>query len=182
MHFQTQMEKAVPTLCQLLGSKSISDVNESIEFFVVASEFGLQSAIVGVRRMLVLIWSRDSAVRDAVVEAYKGLYLDPEAPNARYMYAEHCSVIKEIREMKRVKLWALCGIFIVIFFSYTFPLKPTMFYSYVTRFRSKTALIVKNLIALTQGASIGDLTSLEELVGFCVFFLHSFPCLTCDEM
>lgn len=93
MHFQTQMEKAVPTLCQLLGSKTISDVNESIEFFVVASEFGLQSAIEGVRRMLVLIWSRDSAVRDAVVGAYKGLYLDPEAPNARYMH-EYCSVIK----------------------------------------------------------------------------------------
>lgn len=89
MHFQTQMEKAVPTVCQLLGSKTISDVNESIEFFVVASEFGLQSAIIGVRRMLVLIWSRDSAVRDAVVEAYKGLYLDPEAPNARYINLSH---------------------------------------------------------------------------------------------
>ena len=79
------MERAIPTLCQLLGSKSITDVNESIEFFVVASEFGLQSAIIGVRRMLVLIWSRDTAVRDAVVEAYKGLYLDPVAPNARYV-------------------------------------------------------------------------------------------------
>lgn len=112
VHFQTQMEKAIPTVCQLLGSKTISDVNESIEFFVVASEFGLKSAIIGVRRMLVLVWSRDTAVRDAVVEAYKGLYLDPEAPNAR----------------------------------------------------AKTALIVKNLIALTQGASIGDLTSLEELM------------------
>ncbi|XP_066028149.1 condensin complex subunit 1 [Pocillopora verrucosa] len=112
VHFQTQMERAIPTLCQLLGSKSITDVNESIEFFVVASEFGLQSAIIGVRRMLVLIWSRDTAVRDAVVEAYKGLYLDPVAPNAR----------------------------------------------------TKTALIVKNLITLTQGASMGDLTSLEELM------------------
>lgn len=112
VHFQTQMERAIPTLCQLLGSKSITDVNESIEFFVVASEFGLQSAIIGVRRMLVLIWSRDTAVRDAVVEAYKGLYLDPVAPNAR----------------------------------------------------TKTSLIVKNLITLTQGASMGDLTSLEELM------------------
>ena len=85
--------------------------------------------------------------------------------------------------MKRVNLWALCGIFIVVFVfvHFSFP-AYNMFYSFVTRFRSKTALIVKNLIALTQGASIGDLTSLEELVGFCGFFLHSFPCLTCDEM
>ena len=73
--------------------------------------------------------------------------------------------------MKRVNLWALCGIFIVIFVfvHFSFP-AYNMFYSFVTRFRSKTALIVKNLIALTQGASIGDLTSLEELVGCCVFF------------
>ena len=38
-------------------------------------------------------------------------------------------------------------------------------YVSVSFYRAKTALIVKNLIALTQGASIGDLTSLEELVG-----------------
>ena len=30
--------------------------------------------------------------------------------------------------------------------------------------RAKTALVVKNLMALVDGASIGDLTSLEELV------------------
>lgn len=77
--------------------------------------------------------------------------------------------------MKRVNLWALCGIFIVVFVfvHFSFP-AYNMFYSFVTRFRSKTALIVKNLIALTQGASIGDLTSLEELVGFCVFFFTFF--------
>ena len=84
--------------------------------------------------------------------------------------------------MKRVNLWALCGIFIVVFVfvHFSFP-AYNMFYSFVTRFRSKTALIVKNLIALIQGASIGDLTSLEELVGCCVC-LHSFPCLICDEL
>jgi hypothetical protein len=34
--------------------------------------------------------------------------------------------------------------------------------------RAKTAVIVKNMIALTHGASIGDLTSLEELVSTTV--------------
>ena len=71
---------------------------------------------------------------------------------------------------------------VVVFIDFSFQ-AYNMFYSFVTRFRSKTALIVKNLIALTQGASIGDLTSLEELVGCCVFFFkHSFPRLICDEM
>ncbi|EDO34797.1 predicted protein, partial [Nematostella vectensis] len=110
--FQTEMERAVPVICQLLGSKTTTDVSEAIEFCVTAHEFGLRNAIVGVRRMLVLIWSRDAAVKEAVVEAYKGLYLDPPAQNAR----------------------------------------------------AKMSLIAKNLTSLTQGASVGDLTSLEELV------------------
>ncbi|KAK3753481.1 hypothetical protein QZH41_009881 [Actinostola sp. cb2023] len=113
VNFQTKMETAVPVICQLLGSKTTSDVSESIEFFVTSYEFGLRNAIIGVRRMLVLIWSRDNAVKESVVEAYKGLYLDPPAPNQR----------------------------------------------------AKTGIIVKNLITLTYGASIGDLTSLEELMG-----------------
>jgi len=100
------MEKAIPTVCQLLGSKTISDVNESIEFFVVATEFGLQSAIIGVRRMLVLIWSRDIAVRDAVVEAYKGLYLDPVAPNVRY--APCLSCIKDRDQAKPLNHKVIC--------------------------------------------------------------------------
>ncbi|XP_032230454.1 condensin complex subunit 1 [Nematostella vectensis] len=110
--FQTEMERAVPVICQLLGSKTTTDVSEAIEFCVTAHEFGLRNAIVGVRRMLVLIWSRDAAVKEAVVEAYKGLYLDPPAQNAR----------------------------------------------------AKMSLIAKNLTSLTQGASVGDLTSLEELM------------------
>jgi condensin complex subunit 1 len=77
------MEKAVPVISQLLGSKTTSDVSESIEFFVTSYEFGLRNAIFGVRRMLVLIWSRDTAVKESVVEAYKGLYLDPPATNQR---------------------------------------------------------------------------------------------------
>jgi len=79
------MEGAVPVICQLLGSKTTSDVSEAIEFFVMSYEFGLRNAIVGVRRMLVLIWSRDTAVQESVVKAYQGLYLDPPAPNQRYV-------------------------------------------------------------------------------------------------
>ena len=33
-------------------------------------------------------------------------------------------------------------------------------------FRARAAIIARNLIILTQGASIGELTSLDELVGF----------------
>ena len=46
---------------------------------------GVSNVMPGVRRMLVLIWSKESGVKEAVVEAYKRLYLRPEGPNPRYV-------------------------------------------------------------------------------------------------
>eukprot|EP00058_Branchiostoma_floridae_P028443 XP_002613934.1 hypothetical protein BRAFLDRAFT_283981 [Branchiostoma floridae] len=112
VNFATQMQRAIPILCQLLGSKATSDILETIEFFVSAFEFGLAGAMEGVRRMLVLIWSGEKSVKEAVVEAYKRLYLSPTGGNAR----------------------------------------------------ARNLAIVKNLTALTVGATVGELTSLEELI------------------
>ena len=39
--FAVQIQKAVPVICQLLGSKTVTDVLEAIEFFVTGFEFGL---------------------------------------------------------------------------------------------------------------------------------------------
>ncbi|KAI8500241.1 meiotic chromosome condensation [Branchiostoma belcheri] len=112
VNFATEMQRAIPILCQLLGSKATSDVLETIEFFVSAFEFGLAGAMEGVRRMLVLIWSGEKSVKEAVVEAYKRLYLTPTGGNPR----------------------------------------------------ARNLAIVKNLAALTVGATVGELTSLEELI------------------
>lgn len=110
--FATQIQKAVPLICQLLGSKSITDVLEAVEFFITGFEFGLAIMMMGIRRMLPLIWSRESGIKDAVVGAYKRLYLSPSDANQR----------------------------------------------------SRALTIVKNLSALVDGATIGDLTSLEGLI------------------
>ncbi|CAH1239876.1 NCAPD2 [Branchiostoma lanceolatum] len=112
VNFATQMQRAIPILCQLLGSKATSDILETIEFFVSAFEFGLAGAMEGVRRMLVLIWSGEKSVKEAVVEAYKRLYLSPTGGNLR----------------------------------------------------ARNLAVVKNLTALTVGATVGELTSLEELI------------------
>ncbi|XP_052083099.1 condensin complex subunit 1-like isoform X2 [Mytilus californianus] len=110
--FATQIQKAVPMICQLLGSKSITDVLEAVEFFITGFEFGLGIMMMGIRRMLPLIWSRESGIKEAVVGAYKRLYLSPADSNQR----------------------------------------------------SKSLTIVKNLSALVDGATMGDLTSLEGLI------------------
>ena len=85
-------------VAQLLGSKQNSDILEvtqlgsnlqpnlflqAIDFFVSAFEFGLVDALIGVRRMLSLIWSQEKTIKDAVVTAYKRLYIEVESNNSR---------------------------------------------------------------------------------------------------
>ncbi|XP_076451927.1 condensin complex subunit 1-like isoform X3 [Babylonia areolata] len=111
--FARQIQEAVPILCQLLGSKNTSDVFEAVEFFVTSYEFGVSAALQGVRRMLVLVWSKEQSVKDAVVAAYKRLYLESTAGSQR----------------------------------------------------NRALSVVKNLSMLIHGASCGDLTSLEALMG-----------------
>ena len=55
-----------------------------MEFFVMVFQFGVPQALFGVRRMLPLIWSKEPGVRDAVLNAYRQLYLKPKGDSARY--------------------------------------------------------------------------------------------------
>ncbi|KAK3104798.1 hypothetical protein FSP39_010318 [Pinctada imbricata] len=91
--FATQIQAAVPIICQLLGSKTVTDVLEAIDFFVTGFEFGVTATMMGIRRMLHLIWSRESGVKDAVVSAYKRLYLNPQGGNQR---AKANAVVKNL--------------------------------------------------------------------------------------
>lgn len=59
------LPQCVPHWWQLLSSKTSSDVLECIHFFVAAHEFRLSSANVGVRRMLVLVWSKELPIQEA---------------------------------------------------------------------------------------------------------------------
>ena len=113
--FAQQIKNAIPDICSMLGSKTITDSQEAIDFFVTAYEFGVQGSLIGIRKMITLVFSMDKAIRDAVLEAYKKLYLTSPS------------------------LEALSS-------------------------RQKAVSVVKNLMELVEGASIGELTSLEELL------------------
>lgn len=112
LDFNVILNKSLPVVAQLLGSKTESDITEGIDFFVSAFEFGVLNAMIGVRRMLALIWSQDKKIKDAVVNAYKRLYIYVQQNNAR----------------------------------------------------SSANAISRNLMALVEGATLGDLTSMEKLV------------------
>ena len=49
---------------------------EAIEFFVTAYEFGVSNSMEGIRRMMVLVFAKEPGIKEAVVAAYKRLYLN----------------------------------------------------------------------------------------------------------
>eukprot|EP00057_Strongylocentrotus_purpuratus_P001456 XP_001199144.2 PREDICTED: condensin complex subunit 1 [Strongylocentrotus purpuratus] len=110
--FAGMVKMCVPTVCELLSSKQTTDILEAVSFFVTAHEFGVSNAADGVLRMMGLIWSKEQSVKDAVVTAYKRLYLNPNGKTVR----------------------------------------------------ARSLAVVRNLLQLTCGASLGELTSLEEMV------------------
>jgi len=51
---------------------------------VTVSKFGVPQALLGVRRMLPLIWSKEPGIKEAVLNAYRQLYLSPSGDSERY--------------------------------------------------------------------------------------------------
>lgn len=60
-----------------------SVVQEAIQFCVTVYEFSVANSLSGVRKMLPLVWSTDTAIKDAVVQAYRRLYLNPQGDTTR---------------------------------------------------------------------------------------------------
>ena len=70
-HSLSRSQRCIPTVCGLLGSPSNTDVTQAVSFFVSAHNFGIRQAIVGIRKMLALIWSSDATIKEAVTTAYR---------------------------------------------------------------------------------------------------------------
>lgn len=54
-----------------------------MQFCVTVCEFSVANSVSGVRKMLPLVWSADAAIKDAVVQAYRRLYLNPQGDTTR---------------------------------------------------------------------------------------------------
>ncbi|XP_025138870.1 condensin complex subunit 1 isoform X3 [Bubalus bubalis] len=82
-NFSLQITKAIGIISKMMYEHTTTVVQEVIEFFVMVFQFGVPQALFGVRRMLPLIWSKEPGVRDAVLNAYRQLYLKPKGDSAR---------------------------------------------------------------------------------------------------
>ena len=85
LKFIDVLHNASPTVIQLLSSKNKSEVIEAMDFFVILDAYKVETAGLGIRRMLRLIWTKGNSdegkgVQTHLIECYKGLYFD--SPNA----------------------------------------------------------------------------------------------------
>ncbi|XP_074050547.1 condensin complex subunit 1 isoform X2 [Macrotis lagotis] len=82
-NFSLQVTEAIGIISKMMYENTTSVVQEVIEFFVTVYQFGVPQALLGVRRMLPLVWSKEPGVREAVLNAYRQLYLHPKGDSAR---------------------------------------------------------------------------------------------------
>lgn len=82
-NFSVKITEALSLISKLMYENSVSVVQEAIEFFVTVSKFGVPQALLGVRRMLPLVWSKEPGIKEAVLNAYRQLYLSPSGDSER---------------------------------------------------------------------------------------------------
>ena len=76
-----QIKIALPRVFCMLYSKSLTDIQEAIDFFVTASEYDVHSSVDGIRKMLGLIFCSEKSVRDALKKAYIRIYMESSVYN-----------------------------------------------------------------------------------------------------
>lgn len=72
--FTLLIHKAIPHIIELLFSKNVTDIQEAIEFFITCHEFGIDEALVGFKRMILLVHSEEKSIKDAISAAYKRIF------------------------------------------------------------------------------------------------------------
>lgn len=73
--FLNEIDRAIDLMVDLLETTSVSDMQEAIQFFIAAYQFQIDRSEVGILSMLKLMQRNEQDRKDAVVEAFKTIYL-----------------------------------------------------------------------------------------------------------
>ena len=88
LRFIEVIHESAETACQLLSARNKSEVLEAMDFFVIINAYKIETASIGIRKMLRLIWTKGNSdegkgVQTHLIDCYKGLFFDaPEVLNA----------------------------------------------------------------------------------------------------
>ncbi|KAK3248022.1 hypothetical protein CYMTET_42499 [Cymbomonas tetramitiformis] len=77
LEFGLRVAASLSTTYELMASNTASDVIEAIQLIVLAHQFDVDNSAAAVRRALSLVFSREPAVGEAVLEGAQTLYLRP---------------------------------------------------------------------------------------------------------
>ena len=94
MIFIEAISQCIPLVIQLLGSKLTSDVLASLELLAAACLFDIKGSHKGICKALVLIWSTESNIRDAIINTYIKLYLSTD--DDEHSTSPHSSIVKNL--------------------------------------------------------------------------------------
>lgn len=110
--FIKHIESAIPKISRLLFSNTQTDVLEVISFFVTCFEAGLMDMVTGIRKMLALVTHSEKNIKDAVVNAYKRLYLKPVGNSTPVSIAKNLmKLVQDLTCYEREALEELMGEF-----------------------------------------------------------------------
>lgn len=81
LRFIEAIHEASLDVTQLLSSKNKSEIIEAMDFFVVIDAYKIETARLGIRRMLRLIWTKGNSdegkgVQTHLIDCYRGLFFD----------------------------------------------------------------------------------------------------------
>lgn len=84
VRFIELIHSAIPTITQLLSSKSKAEVLESMELLVVSYNYKVKLAADGIKKMLHLIWTKDTSdegkgIKMKLISCYENLYLEMDS-------------------------------------------------------------------------------------------------------
>ncbi|KAG6844081.1 hypothetical protein H0H87_009907 [Tephrocybe sp. NHM501043] len=88
LNFIRLIENCMDPIGELLGSTHKAEVLEAIDFFRVAHEYHFESAKIGLKKMMHLVWTKDNSnsseegneikgIRSRLLECYKNIYFEP---------------------------------------------------------------------------------------------------------
>lgn len=88
VQFITLIHEAIPIITQLLSSKSKAEVLESMDFLVVSYNYKVKLAADGVKKMLHLVWTKDTSdegkgIKMKLISCYDNLYLEKDGKLSR---------------------------------------------------------------------------------------------------
>ncbi len=110
--FIKHIESAIPKISRLLFSSTQTDVLEVISFFVTCFEAGLMDMVTGIRKMLALVSHSEKNIKDAVINAYKRLYLKPIGSSTPVSIAKNLmKLVQDLSCYEREALEELIGEF-----------------------------------------------------------------------